>query len=68
MRRLEVAVESWPIAGKFTISRGSRTEARVVVARIEENGIAGRGRSACLIHAMARAWKAWRRKSHRRRM
>src|SRR6516165_7368075 len=43
MRRLKVDVESWPIAGAFTISRGSRTEARVVVATIEECGHTGRG-------------------------
>jgi L-Ala-D/L-Glu epimerase len=43
MRRLRVSIESWPIAGAFTISRGSRTEARVVVAAIENNGLTGRG-------------------------
>ncbi len=46
MRRLKVDVESWPIAGAFTISRGSRTEARVVVATIEEG--AHRGRAECV--------------------
>jgi L-Ala-D/L-Glu epimerase len=43
MRRLTVNTESWPIAGAFTISRGTRTEARVVVATIEDGGVAGRG-------------------------
>ena len=43
MRRLKVSIESFPITGKFTISRGSRTEARVVVAAIEQGAIAGRG-------------------------
>jgi L-alanine-DL-glutamate epimerase-like enolase superfamily enzyme len=43
MRRLKVDVESWPIAGVFAISRGSRTEARVVVATIEDGGHWGRG-------------------------
>ena len=43
MRRLKVSVESFPIAGTFTISRGSRTEAAVVVAAIEDGGISGRG-------------------------
>ena len=43
MRTLAVAVERWPIAGTFTISRCSRTEAVVVVATIEENGVRGRG-------------------------
>lgn len=43
MRRLKVSAESFPIAGAFTISRGSRTEARVVTATIEQDGVAGRG-------------------------
>ncbi|CAN5411907.1 dipeptide epimerase [soil metagenome] len=43
MRKLTVAHESWPIAGSFTISRGSKTAADVVVVTLEENGIVGRG-------------------------
>ncbi len=43
MRRLRVSVESFPIAGAFTISRGSRTEARVAVATIEDGEQKGRG-------------------------
>jgi L-alanine-DL-glutamate epimerase-like enolase superfamily enzyme len=43
IRSLEVSVERWPIAGGFTISRGSKTEAVVVVASIREAGILGRG-------------------------
>jgi L-alanine-DL-glutamate epimerase-like enolase superfamily enzyme len=43
MRRLKVDVESWPIAGVFAISRGSRTEARVVVATLEDGEHWGRG-------------------------
>ena len=42
-RRLEIKVESWPIAGSFTIARGSRSEAIVVVARIQDDGCSGRG-------------------------
>jgi L-alanine-DL-glutamate epimerase-like enolase superfamily enzyme len=42
-REVEVAVERFPIAGTFTISRGSRTEAVVVVARIRESGHVGEG-------------------------
>lgn len=42
-RSLDVAVERFPIDGSFTIARGSRTEAVVVVARITENGVCGRG-------------------------
>ncbi len=40
---LDIAVERWPVAGTFTIARGSRTEAVVVVATITRDGIAGRG-------------------------
>ncbi len=43
MRQLKVEVENWPIAGAFTISRGSRTEARVAVATIEDGSFRGRG-------------------------
>src|SRR4051794_17840522 len=43
MTRLSVRVERWPIAGSFTISRGTRTEAIVAVARIESGGGAGQG-------------------------
>ncbi|MFE1598585.1 N-acetyl-D-Glu racemase DgcA [Methylobacterium sp. ID0610] len=43
MIRLAVSVETWPIAGRFTISRGSRTEATVVVAEVTDGTHAGRG-------------------------
>jgi L-alanine-DL-glutamate epimerase-like enolase superfamily enzyme len=43
MRQLKVDVESWPIAGAFTISRGSRTQANVVVATIEDGAHSGCG-------------------------
>ncbi len=43
MRQLKVSVECFPIAGTFTISRGSRTEAHVAVAAIEEGDVTGRG-------------------------
>ncbi len=42
-RALSVGSETWPIAGRFTISRGSRTEAWVVVAEIAEGDAVGRG-------------------------
>jgi len=41
--RLTVEVDRFPIAGSFTISRGSRTEAVVVTATIAEGDIKGRG-------------------------
>lgn len=43
MRALGVAVERWPIAGAFTIARGSKTEAVVVVATVSEGDVVGRG-------------------------
>jgi L-Ala-D/L-Glu epimerase len=42
-RRLSVTIDRWPIAGVFTISRGSRTEAVVVTVVIEQAGALGRG-------------------------
>jgi L-Ala-D/L-Glu epimerase len=43
MQRLSIVHESWPIDGSFTISRGSKTTAEVVVVTLERNGKAGRG-------------------------
>jgi L-alanine-DL-glutamate epimerase-like enolase superfamily enzyme len=43
MAGLAVRVERFPIAGTFTIARGSRTEAVVVVAEIARGGRVGRG-------------------------
>src|SRR5579875_1249056 len=40
---LSVAVERWPIAGSFAISRGSKTEAVVVVAELGAGKARGRG-------------------------
>lgn len=40
---LVVRVESWPVRGAFTISRGSRTEVQVVVAELSDEGHLGRG-------------------------
>src|SRR5512146_475166 len=40
---LAVAAESWPIAGAFTISRGAKTEAVVVVAQLGDGKARGRG-------------------------
>src|SRR4029078_8959003 len=42
-RHLKVAVESWPIAGGFAISRGAKHEAGVVVATMEDGTYFGRG-------------------------
>jgi L-alanine-DL-glutamate epimerase-like enolase superfamily enzyme len=55
---LSIAVERWPIAGSFTISRGAKTEAIVVVAELSADGIQGqvgvgriRGRGECVPYA-----------------
>ncbi len=40
---LHVATERWPIAGAFTISRGSKTQAEVVVAEVSDGLNRGRG-------------------------
>ena len=42
-RELSVRVERWPIRGGFTISRGSKQEAVVVVATISDGAHHGRG-------------------------
>lgn len=42
-RALHVRAESWPICGSFRISRGARTEAHVLVAELEQDGLSGRG-------------------------
>ncbi len=42
-RILTVKHESWPIAGDFTISRGTKTHADVVIAEIAQGGHRGRG-------------------------
>ena len=44
MRRvLSVAAERFPIAGTFTISRGSKTEAEVIACAVSQDGHTGRG-------------------------
>jgi L-alanine-DL-glutamate epimerase-like enolase superfamily enzyme len=48
-RALSVSVERWPIRGGFTISRGSKQEAVVVVATIRDG--AHRGRGECVPYA-----------------
>lgn len=40
---LLVRIESWPIAGAFTIARGAKTEAQVVVAEVSDGVHTGRG-------------------------
>jgi L-Ala-D/L-Glu epimerase / N-acetyl-D-glutamate racemase len=40
---LSVRIERWPLAGAFTISRGTKTEAVVVVAELSDGTHRGRG-------------------------
>ena len=41
--RLSVDIETWPLAATFVISRGAKTEARVVVATVSDGVHQGRG-------------------------
>jgi L-Ala-D/L-Glu epimerase len=41
--QVEFRQESWPIAGTFTISRGSKTQADVIVVTLQRNGHKGWG-------------------------
>lgn len=43
MTNLQISIEKYPIAGQFTIARGSKTEAAVVVVHLSENSFGGRG-------------------------
>jgi L-alanine-DL-glutamate epimerase-like enolase superfamily enzyme len=43
MRSLIATEETWPIAGRFSISRASKTEAHVVVVEITDGAARGRG-------------------------
>ena len=42
-RTVSVCAESWPIAGGFTISRGAKDAAEVIVVAISGGGVTGRG-------------------------
>ncbi|WP_089123920.1 N-acetyl-D-Glu racemase DgcA [Vibrio algivorus] len=41
--KMTISTQSWPINGAFTISRGSKTHADVVVVTLEQQGHVGRG-------------------------
>jgi len=43
MRNVKVYEETWPLHTPFVISRGARSEARVVVVELEEDGIKASG-------------------------
>ena len=51
---LAARIERWPIAGGFTISRGAKTEAVVIVAEVSRQQINGEaivGRGECVPYA-----------------
>ena len=50
MRTLVVAVETFAVAGAFVISRGRRTETRVVRASLEDSGSVGHGEGVPYAH------------------
>jgi L-alanine-DL-glutamate epimerase-like enolase superfamily enzyme len=50
-RSLSVVSQRWPIAGTFTISRGSKSEAEVLLATIAEDGGRLAGRGECVPYA-----------------
>ncbi|MFC3052076.1 N-acetyl-D-Glu racemase DgcA [Kordiimonas pumila] len=43
MPKLTIRLETWPIAGTFTISRSSATESYVLVVELQEGNLVGRG-------------------------
>jgi L-alanine-DL-glutamate epimerase-like enolase superfamily enzyme len=43
MTRLRVFPEHWPLSSTFTIARGSKSSADVVVVELERDGVRGRG-------------------------
>ena len=45
MRQITARQEVWPIAGSFVIARGAKTEARVIVVELAQDGFVGRGES-----------------------
>jgi L-alanine-DL-glutamate epimerase-like enolase superfamily enzyme len=49
MRRIEIEREVWPLKNQFTIARGTRTEISVIVVRITEGDLVGRGE--CFPHS-----------------
>ncbi|MDP6830226.1 MAG: dipeptide epimerase [Alphaproteobacteria bacterium] len=49
-RQLQIHEDTFPIAGSFTISRGSRTEIQVMVAEITDGAYRGRGECVPYAH------------------
>ncbi len=49
-RRLEARAETWPLKSAFTISRGSKIAAQVVLCEITQSGMKGRGECVPYAH------------------
>jgi L-Ala-D/L-Glu epimerase len=43
LRKVIISIESWPIIGTFTIARGSKTAADIIMVTISEDGFIGHG-------------------------
>jgi L-alanine-DL-glutamate epimerase-like enolase superfamily enzyme len=50
MRKLIARIETWPVAGSFTIARGSKTEVDVVVVEISDGDHVGRGEGTAIYY------------------
>lgn len=50
MLELHTHAETWPLARTFTIARGSRQDAQVVIAELRESGLRGRGECVPYAH------------------
>ena len=58
---LALTVERWPIAGSFGISRGSKTEALVVVAELRDGNVRGRGECVPMLATAKALIASWHR-------
>jgi L-alanine-DL-glutamate epimerase-like enolase superfamily enzyme len=50
MRSLSARIETWPVAGAFTIARGAKTHVDLVVVEIHEEGCVGRGEGTAIYY------------------
>ncbi|TVV69981.1 N-acetyl-D-Glu racemase DgcA [Sphingomonas solaris] len=50
MRKVDVRIERWPVAGAFTIARGAKTVVDVVVVEITDGMHRGRGESTAIYY------------------
>lgn len=50
MRAISARIETWPVAGRFTIARGAKTHVDVVVVEIEDGDRRGRGEGTAIYY------------------